>query len=231
MIHLHVIAEGATELRFFNKVIAPHLVQFNVYGRCQLTHTGGTKDHPKKGGLGYNPRYRPVKRALEDWIRQDRQRTDVWYTTMLDLYAFPKDSESPYTPSIQAIADPYRKVQDLETAMFADLGIQRFIPYVQLHEFETFLMVDPSRLSFAFPGKERALRQLAESIAGIQPERINERPSHAPSKRIIAHLVEYEDLKATVGPQVAGSIGLPALREACPHFNEWLTKLEQLGTP
>jgi hypothetical protein len=31
------------------------------------------------------------------------------------------------------------------------------------------------------------------------------------------------------GPLIAAEIGLVALRGACPHFNEWLTKLEMLA--
>lgn len=220
MIHLHALAEGLTELNYFNRVLAPHL-----WKTCGIIATCTSI-----GGVGNPPKYKFVKRALEMRIRQDRQRADVWYTTMIDLYAFPRDANSPFTPAIQAVADKYQKVAQLELSMSNALGHPRFIPYVQLHEFETFLMVDPSGLLFAFPDKERAIRQLKDSIAGLEPELINERPTHAPSKRIIAHVEEYGDLKATIGPQVADIIGLPALRDACPHFNEWLTRLEQLGT-
>ena len=38
----------------------------------------------------------------------------------------------------------------------------------------------------------------------------------------------YEQLKATVGPQMAGLIGLQKIRAACPHFDAWVRRLEQL---
>ena len=40
---------------------------------------------------------------------------------------------------------------------------------------------------------------------------------------------ENERLKTSVGPQMAGDIGLPAIRSKCPHFDEWVGRLERLG--
>ena len=50
----------------------------------------------------------------------------------------------------------------------------------------------------------------------------------APSKRIIALLPEYEARKADAGPDIAEFITLPILRQQCPHFDAWLSKLEGL---
>jgi len=61
------------------------------------------------------------------------------------------------------------------------------------------------------------------------PEKINDGNETAPSKRIIKEFPEYAPAKATAGPIIANSIGLPTIRKKCPHFNEWLTKLEQLN--
>jgi hypothetical protein len=42
----------------------------------------------------------------------------------------------------------------------------------------------------------------------------------------LPHVEDYdEDLH---GPLITYAIGLPRLRERCPHFNGWLTRLEQL---
>ena len=97
---LHIIAEGKTEEGFVRKVLTPHLAGFGVYVACQCVHTGGTKTHPIKGGLGKIPKYMPISRTLERWVKDNRNREGVYYSTMLDLYAFPKDSESPYTEEI-----------------------------------------------------------------------------------------------------------------------------------
>lgn len=65
-------------------------------------------------------------------------------------------------------------------------------------------------------------------IAEGSSEEINESPQTVPSKRIIQHLPDYEGQKAQVGPMVAEDIGLHLLRQHCPHFNDWITKLEDL---
>ena len=59
------------------------------------------------------------------------------------------------------------------------------------------------------------------------PEDINDRA--APSKRLIDHVPRYENLKIRVGARVADAIGLPVLRKKCPHFGQWLTRLERLS--
>ena len=55
----------------------------------------------------------------------------------------------------------------------------------------------------------------------------------APSKRIIAQFPQYNDLKTTVGTQVAEQmaerIGLENIRSKCPHFKAWIDRLEKLG--
>jgi len=70
---------------------------------------------------------------------------------MVDLYKFRTDAESPYRPEIQAIQNPYRKLQALEEAISKDIGHPRFISYVQMHEFESLLMIKPDRLSMMYP--------------------------------------------------------------------------------
>ena len=49
-----------------------------------------------------------------------------------------------------------------------------------------------------------------------------------PSKRIGAVFPEYRYSHASIGPRIAGLIGLGAIRAKCPHFDAWITKLENL---
>ena len=60
------------------------------------------------------------------------------------------------------------------------------------------------------------------------PEDINDDVRTAPSKRIAQLAPGYN--KPTEGSLGALAIGLDTIRACCPLFNEWLTKLEQLGT-
>ena len=60
------------------------------------------------------------------------------------------------------------------------------------------------------------------------PEDINEGGATAPSKRLIHHIPRCEKLKVRVGAPAADAIGLTVLRERCPQFGRWLTRLECL---
>lgn len=53
----------------------------------------------------------------------------------------------------------------------------------------------------------------------------------APSKRIIRLFPDYGEPggKRIVGPLLAEAAGLAKIRAACLHFDEWLTRLEQLA--
>jgi hypothetical protein len=99
---------------------------------------------------------------------------------------------------------------------------------VQLHEFETLLLVDPDRLLEMYPDAALNVKRLKANIGNTNPEEINESPQTAPSKRIIRFLPDYEGQKAQVGPLVAEDIGITQLRKKCPHFDAWISKLENL---
>lgn len=226
MIHLHIVVEGDSEERFVNEVLAKHLFGFDIFATCRRLRTGWNGNKPEKGGL---LKYLKFRNDLIRWIEADRQMENVWYSSMFDLYAFPIDDQSPYTADVRRIEDPYRKIAALEAAISANINHARFIPYVQLHEFETFLMVDPDRLFELFVDCRTGINRLKRNIGVTQPELINDSPQTAPSKRIIEFVPEYEGLKSSAGPLIAEDIGLTRLREACPHFNEWVTKLERLA--
>jgi Domain of unknown function (DUF4276) len=79
-----------------------------------------------------------------------------------------------------------------------------------------------------YPEKAIAISRLKKEIGSLNPEKINETPETAPSTRIINHIPEYECPKAQVGPLGAEDIGLYMLRNKCPHFDAWMSKLESL---
>ena len=59
------------------------------------------------------------------------------------------------------------------------------------------------------------------------PEEINDSQQTAPSKRIIELKARYA--KVTDGILISQKIGLDTMRVQCPHFNEWIGKLEALA--
>lgn len=62
-----------------------------------------------------------------------------------------------------------------------------------------------------------------------EPERINDGYDTCPSRRLKKLHPAYD--KVVHGYRIAARIGLPTLRQACPHFGQWLTQLEALTTP
>ncbi len=224
---INIIVEGSTEETFVNDVLVRHFARLDKFIFARKIRTGWDKLHnkPAKGGL---LKYIKFKNDVIRWIESDRDKTNTFYTSFIDLYAFPQDNKSPYALNIRNIISPYQKVNALEEAIKNDINHPCFIPYVQLHEFEAFLMVEPDLLLYMYPDDRIAIRRLKSDIGFQNPEEINDSPHTAPSKRIIRFIPAYEGQKEQVGPLIASDIGIDKLRAKCPHFNEWITKLENL---
>jgi len=224
MIRLHVVAEGQTEESFVNRVLMPHLARFDVITdvHCVTTRSQGHRVH--RGG---SVKYEHLRKDLTLWMKQDQDR-NCRFTTMVDFYRVP--SSFPGFNEWHSIPNALRKVRAIEAALARDLDERRFIPYVQLYEFETLLYSDLSQLEHQFPSSVEAIRALGESVEGLTPEEINDGDLTSPSKRLIRTIPEYAGRKAAAGPLTAEAIGVDAIRRACPHFNQWITGLETCQT-
>jgi hypothetical protein len=141
---------------------------------------------------------------------------------MIDLYRLPSNF-----PGKDAAArnpdNPRPYVELLESAFADDVADSRFVPHLQLHEFETLLFVEPEALKLSFEhidGEVAELQKLANEAVDI--EKINDTPTGAPSKRIIERIPRYEHEKTTVGPDVTEYVGMKKLMAACSHFRDWI---------
>ena len=101
---------------------------------------------------------------------------------------------------------------------------KRFIPYIAMHEFEAMLFSDSQILSERLKVPKAQIDSILRECR--YPENINDSPHTAPSKR----LEELSDRfkKTTTGITIIREIGLPKIRQQCPIFNEWLTRIENL---
>ena len=224
MIRLHIIAEGQTEEEFVKTILAEHLANFNVITDVHCVTTKRTKTQVHRGGL---VNYEKAKKDILLWLKQEKGK-DVRFTTMLDLYALP--NEFPQIDEAKRISDPYQKVKKLETALADNINDYRFIPYIQLHEFEALILSDPSKLIERFPEYGESVQELVAICKKYDsPELINDGETTAPSKRIIQFIPSYKGAKVSVAPLMVQKIGLPTIRSQCPHFNEWLIQLENLN--
>ena len=224
-IRLNITAEGQTEEQFVKKTISNHLGYYNIATdvRCVLT----SKDRHRKfrgGLLSYNK----AKNDILTWIKEDH-KPEARFTTMFDLYALPSDF--PEFEESKKLIDPYKRIEFLESAFKSDIKDPRFLPYIQLYEFEALILADPSKLIAEFFEYGKSVSSLIEIVekAG-NPELINDNPESAPSKRIIKLIPPYEFNKPSIGAMTAGLIGIDQLKKRCRHFNDWLTKLENLSS-
>ncbi|MGH2458117.1 MAG: DUF4276 family protein [Chloroflexota bacterium] len=223
MIRLHFVVEGQTEEAFVNQILANHLGEYHVVADVRCVATGRRGHRIYRGGV---IDYSRVKRDLERWMKEDGN-DDVYFTTMLDLYRLPLDFPGYATTGH---VDPYQRVAALEEAFGNDLDYPRFVPHLQLHEFEAILLSDPERIGVEFIEREDAVARLARMAREFAcPELIDDGPDTAPSKRIAREIPEYLHRKVSAGPRIAREIGLSRIRERCPHFHAWLAKIETLG--
>ena len=226
MARLYVFVEGQTEQTFVATVLTPHLINFGIFQVVPIliAHSRKKGIVHRGGGRSYKPMKDDIVRALRKY-----QGSDVYFTTMIDLYAI-----APEFPGLletaKFINTPLKRVEILENYFGEDLSDQRFIPFIQLHEYEAYLFSDTSKFLGEFPSYEKAISELTNMAAEYgSPEDINEGIETAPSKRIIKAIPEYEGRKVSAGSNIASEIGIQAIRNKCPHFNTWLTKLEMLG--
>ncbi len=222
-VRLNITAEGQTELKFVKKTLSVHLGNFFVSTDVRPVRTSKDKLKTYRGGL---LSYQKAKFDILTWLKEDNNK-DARFTTMFDLYALPENFPG-YYQAIK-ITDIYEKVNFIEEQFKLDIDDYRFIPYIQLHEFEALVLANPKNLLFEYFEHEKAINELEKMLSefGDNPEKINDKRETAPSKRLIKLIPEYN--KVNVGADIAGMNGIDFLKKKCKHFNEWMFKLENIA--
>lgn len=220
-----VVCEGQTEREFCREVIAPHLGPRGVY----LAGTLRGKPGRKRGGIAPWASYRV------ELIRLAKERADRRVAVLVDYYRLPSD----WPGRSKAATKPVRqRGLCIEKALKEDLASElgnRFIPCIEMHEFESLLFVDPatSALTFALVAGRDDNEDIAAQLGAIKtdcggdPEAIDDSPETAPSKRIMSIVRGYD--KVGWGVTAAAEVPLNALRDGCHWLDRWLTSLEALG--
>ena len=211
MKRLFIVVEGQTEEAFIKELVSPYFMQNEIYDiRPVLIQT--SKGH--KGGF---VNYEHLKNDLFRLLKSQGQ--DVVVTTFVDFFRCPK---LPNQNDIDKLSSNIQKVEAMEKSIYDDINDRRFIPYIQLHEFEALLFSSSNGFEMYFED------QIAKEIQGIidsfdNPEDINSSPETAPSKRLI-RIIPYYD-KVIYGNIVALEIGLPTILSKCPRFRRWINSL------
>ena len=215
MKRMYALVEGQTEETFVRDVLAPHLAQRSVYLNPVIIKTG-RGGGSGRGGISH---YHPIQRNLRELLG-DSGASAV--TTMFDFYDLPADFPGRENLPTGKAVD---RAEHLEQALAEAIGDRRLLPYLSLHEFEALLFVQPDQIRAVIPNSGEAVATLVQEAATFSnPEEIDEGPETHPSARLGRRLPGYR--KRLHGPLVVQRIGLPALRSKCPHFDHWITLLE-----
>nr|WP_320037267.1 DUF4276 family protein [uncultured Bacteroides sp.] len=223
---LNVLCEGPTEDRFVQKVLKPYLKDFGIVVKTQLLLTNKKKNI--RGGM---ISYERAKNDLLLWIKQHSTKTyeTHYFTTMFDLYALPDDF--PGFAAANKKTNCYDTVHLLEAEFGKDVTSDCFIPYIQLHEFEALVFCGLEYLLVDYPDMTKEVESLREVLTRYDqnPEKINNSPSTAPSRRIIkAFESKHHYDKPKQGEFVTDKVGIAGLKDRCSHFKEWIEKLEKI---
>jgi hypothetical protein len=205
-----VVCEGETEETFVRRVLSGRLTQKTLKPSCL-------------GGIEPNG-YKKLVGEVRQWLRT-KGITHV--TTMIDLYRLPSD----FPRKTQAPSDPYKKVCFLEEALAEEIQDARFIPYIMLHEFEALLLTKTGleiiRERARVGKSDRSWQELQRDLARVKtPERLNDDANSHPSARIKKIWPRFK--KTTDGVGILEQVPWEELCAACPHFGDWIRKLEAL---
>ena len=199
MVRVAVSVEGKTEAQFIRTVLRPYLEGKDI----------AVVPVSMNGGIKVERVQREVKRLL---------RSFGYVTTFYDFYGFGGKEGNDTKESLE---------NRLKSAMEGDAR-QRFLPYIQIHEFEGLLFASPEAMGKVL--REESVIEWANGILrGFRddPEQINDSSETAPSKRLCSKYSLYQ--KTFHGPEIAREAGIDRLRERCAGFNAWLDKVTAFG--
>lgn len=199
-----VLVEGFTEKRFVEDILKPYFQDKGIFIIARNL----------KGVGNYGIINKEVNNLLKD-------SSATLVTTMIDYYRLPSDF--PQKQHINQQLHSSKKVEILESAFRVDIKDSKFLPYLQLHEFEALLFSEVSHFSKVLSIKSH-ISYFEKIVQVLEPEEINDQPNTSPANRIKQIFPQYQ--KESHGAILAKAIGLEKMREKCPHFNQWLELLE-----
>ena len=224
-VHVYLVVEGQTEQTFIRDVLAPRIASHGIFLYPRLIG--------KPGHKGGDIRFERASIDIGEFLKQ---RSDTYISTMFDYFRI-----SPAWPGRNTVNEQLalgrrlsasEKAELLETATLNEIASAfptlnadtRFIPYIEMHEFEALLFSDPGKLAEGLSVTSQTTQNILAQYTN--PEEINDDPIKAPSKRIEQLRPGYR--KVVMGKTISDAIGIPSIREKCPHFDQWLTRLETL---
>ncbi len=213
-----IICEGQTEQEFCKDVLSPYFQTKGIQIQAPLIKKS-------KGGI---VKWVVLKKEIETYLKQE---PNIFVTLLIDYYGIKTEHKFPYWNEANKIKDKKLHIAKLETEMQKSVESPvnyRFIPYIQLHEFEGLLFCKKDVFDKNFEKSEFSdYNLLTETLSKFpNPEDINDGEKTSPSKRLSKIIIGYN--KIVFGSMLAQEIGLKTLREKATRFNNWLTKIEDI---
>lgn len=176
-IEVYIIVEGSTEQTFIRDLLGPALSYKGIYLHPVLIG--------KPGHKGGNIRFERTKQDICNFLKQ---RPDTYISTMFDYFKI--DTSWPGRVDIESNDSAVEKAKRLENAtlleikhFFPNYDIEkRFIPYIEMHEFEALLFSDASKLANILCINSKTIENILSECG--EPEEINDNSETAPSKRL-----------------------------------------------
>jgi hypothetical protein len=167
-----------------------------------------------------------LKHQIEKLSKKD---PTAYISTMIDYYGMYANHQFPGWSESLKLVDKSTRLDYLESKMLEDIDIRlrnRFIPYIQLHEFEGLLFSDKTVFLQLFSEMIRDASLLHATFAeySSNPELINDSVESAPSKRLERIMPDYH--KVNDGNLLAELIGIDCIRTKCLHFHNWISNIE-----
>lgn len=214
MKRLIIVCEGQTEQSFCKTILSPYFLTKGISLEAPIIK------HSHGGIVPWDT----LKRQLVAHLNEGNSVV----TMLIDFYRIKDSYQFPGWEMAKAIVNPQDKINSLFQSMKDDMSadlVSRFVPYIQLHEFEGLLFSDISAFRNNFLPSECDFDAIQAAIDGFEtPEEINNKPETAPSSRLMAAIAGYD--KVVYGTILAEEIGLVVIRSRCPLFNSWIERIE-----
>jgi Domain of unknown function (DUF4276) len=213
-----IICEGETEREFCKTLLATYFSKKDIHIQSPLI----------KRSMGGIVRWGILKKEIEIYLREK----NAFVTMLIDYYGLYSKYHFPGWEESLRIKNKNARLDFLVSSMHSDIKESvrhRFIPYMQLHEFEGLLFNEIDIFYEQVPKEELiGLTELKQTFKDYpdNPEMINNNPETSPSHRLERIIRGYN--KVLYGHYFAEAIGLDKIRSKSPRFNEWLNKIENI---
>jgi hypothetical protein len=205
-----IICEGPTEEVFCSNLLSQYL-----QNSCRI----------EIRLLGGNCNWQRIRDMAEKALKQQK---NALVTTFFDYYGV-KTKKFPNWKETVGInkANVRERIEILENGMLEEIDSNlryRFIPYVQLHEFEALLFNNIEVFDDMFEFEQYDRAELLNVFNEFpDPEMIDQGTETSPSHRLIKIIPAYR--KVIQGNAIAEKIGIEQIRQKNKHFNDWIEQL------